>query len=140
MSLCQLTTRLSVLRPLALWCLDTFGEDSPMLVGVRLAAKKVHFHPIALSEEDPLTDLAGLAAPHDWDIVVVVAQTAELDSPHSGGTIAHAVDRFGGSATELDDWCGRRRSLRTLRGSLHLICLGMFDPPADLFDDPVTQI
>ncbi len=126
---CPLNARQSVLRPLALWCLDTFSEDHPMLVGIHLAADKVHFNPVQLSDEDPLTDLGGLAAPLDWDVLVVVATTSTLDSPHSGGTIAHAVDRFGGSATELDDWCGRRRSLHTLRGSLHSTMQAMFDHP-----------
>ncbi len=130
MSLQPLAPNLSVLRPLALWCLDTFGEDAPMLVGIQLADEHVRFHPVQLSD-DPLDDLAGLAAPSDWDVAVVVAHTETINSQRLSGTIAHAVDRFGSCATELDDDCGRRRSLRTVRGSLHSACLTLFVGPLD---------
>ena len=127
MSLQPLAPNLSVLRPLALWCLDTFGDDAPMLIGIGFDDEQVYFHPVELSIHDPLGDLAGLAAPSDWDVLVVVAEVRTLDGPRLGGTIAHAVDRLGGCATELDDGCGHRRSLRALRGSLHATCSALFD-------------
>ena len=126
---CHLNAHLSVLRPLAIWCLDTIGEDAPMLVGVQLAEGNVHFRPVQLSSNDPIADLSGLAAPSDWDALVVVTETTALNTTPANGVLAHAVDRFGGCATELDDACGHRRSLRTLRGSLHSTCLALFDPP-----------
>jgi len=126
MFLCQFSARTSLLRPLATWCLDTFGEDAPMLVGVRLGPDAVHFQPIQLGEDDPLNDLAGLAAPSDWDVAVVVAPAHSTELPH-GGVVAHAVDRDGSSATELDEFCGRRRPLKTIRGVLHTRCVELFD-------------
>ena len=73
-------------------------------------------------------DLSDLAAPEPWDVIVVVAETAEIESVTHPGTVAHAVDRQGSSATELDEWCGRRRSLRLVRGRLHDACLDVFRP------------
>jgi hypothetical protein len=127
MSPCPFPTYSSLLRPLALWCLDTFGEGPPMLIGVSLGGMAAHFQPIELCDEDPVDDMADLLAPDRWDVLVVVAPT-EAGSEIRGGTVAHAVDRFGASATELDDFCGRRRSLRMLRGRLHEACLEVFVP------------
>jgi hypothetical protein len=127
MSPCPLPTYSSLLRPLALWCLDTFGEGPPMLIGVTLGNENVHFQPVELHEADPIDDLSGLVAPEPWDVVVVVAPTDEIDLERHSGTVAHAVDRLGWSATELDEWCGRRRSLRTFRGRLHNACVKVFE-------------
>ena len=128
---CQLSAHSSLLRPVALWCLDTFGDDAPMLVGVGMGPDNVHFHPVQLSPDDPLADLAGLTAPDDWDVVVAVVPTRDTDAPYGDGVLAHAVDRFGASATEIDDWCGHRRPLRSARGRLHSLCESMFDPAPD---------
>ena len=125
MSLCPLSPATSVLRPLAMWCLDTFGDGPPMLVGVMLGADKVHMHPIELAD-DPLLDMTNLVAPDEWDFLVLVASATTIGSRFDGGTISHAVDRNGGSATELDEWCGRRRSLRLIRGQLHDACVAVF--------------
>jgi hypothetical protein len=129
MSPCPLSVYSGLLRPLASWCLDTFGEGPPMLVGVVLDAANVRFQPVELGEDDPLDDLADLAAPEPWDVLVVIAATADVDAHMRRGTVAHAVDRHGGSATELDEWCGRRRSLRARGGRLHDACLELFGPP-----------
>lgn len=99
-----------------------------MLIGVVLDAANVRFHPVELGEDDPIDDLADLAAPDPWDVLVVVAATSDVDSHMRHGTIAHAVDRLGGSATELDESCGRRRSLRAHGGRLHDACLELFCP------------
>lgn len=123
MAVCPLPTYSSLLHPLAAWCLDTFGEGPPMLVGVAFGDTQVRFHPIELCDLDPLHDLAGLIAPDDWDALVVIAPTCEAQRQTPNGTVAHAVDRTGRSATELDDPCGHRRSLHVLRGRLHDTCL-----------------
>ena len=99
-----------------------------MLVGVVLGDAKVQFHAVELAEADPIDDLADLAAPDPWDVLVVVASTAEIDGRLGHGIIAHAVDRFGASATELDESCGRRRTLRLVRGALHDACVEVFHP------------
>ena len=128
---CQLSTHSSLLRPVAQWCLDTFGDDAPMLIGVAMGPDKVSFHPVQLSCDDPLTDLAGLAAPIDWDVVVAVVPTRDVDAPYGDGILAHSADRHGASATEIDDWCGHRRPLRSARGRLHALCELMFDHPGE---------
>ncbi|MDW3177920.1 MAG: hypothetical protein R8J94_11070 [Acidimicrobiia bacterium] len=128
MSPCPLSAYAALLQPLANWCLDTFGDGPPMLIGVVLGDAKVHFHPVELDDEHPIDDLADLAAPDRWDVLVVVAPTAEIDCRVGRGTVAHAVDRFGASATELDEPCGRRRALRLVRGTLHDACIELFRP------------
>lgn len=99
-----------------------------MLVGVILGGDQVRLEPIELDETDPINDLADLAAPERWDALVVVAETVALDTTLGRGTVAHAVDRFTMSATEHDEWCGRRRSLRLIRGRLHDACVEIFQP------------
>lgn len=125
---CPFPAYAPLLRPLAAWCLDTFGEGPPMLVGVILGEVNVRFQPVELRESDPIDELADLAAPDPWDVVVVVADTTDLEIDLRRGTVAHAVDRLGASATELDEWCGRRRSLRVLHGRLHDACVEVFQP------------
>ena len=98
-----------------------------MLVGVSFAAEHVDFHPIELWEGDPISDLGSLVAPSAWDVIVVVASTERFDHRTPGGIVAHAVDRARQSATTLDEPCGRRRCLRTVRGQLHDACLALFD-------------
>ena len=128
MSPCPFSAYAGLLRPLATWCLDTFGGGPPMLIGIVLGEENVRFQPVELGPDDPVDDLADLAAPEPWDVIVVVAETAEIESVPQPGTVAHAVDRHGSSATELDEWCGRRRSLRLVRGRLHDACLDVFRP------------
>lgn len=128
MSPCPLPAYSSLLQPLASWCLDTFGEGPPVLVGVELGSPSVLFHPVELDDDDPIDHLADLAAPDRWDVLVFVADTGQLDDNMRRGTVAHAVDRLGCSATELDETCGRRRSLRHGRGRLHDACLEVFEP------------
>jgi len=127
MSLCQFSAHSAALHPIANWCLDTFGEGYPMLIGVSFAAEHVNFHPVELWEGDPLSDLESLIAPASWDVVVIVATTEQFNHRAAGGIVAHAVDRAGQTATTLDEPCGRRRTLRTLRGRLHDVCLALFD-------------
>lgn len=128
MSPCPLSAYSPLLHPLARWCLDTFGEGPPMLVGVVLGDDTVRFQPVELDEVDPIDDLADLAAPDPWDVLVVIASTAEIDGSSAAGTVAHAIDRYGASATELDEPCGRRRTLRLIRGRLHDACVELFHP------------
>lgn len=128
MSPCPLSACSGLLQPLANWCLDTFGEGPPMLVGVVFGGVTVTFHAVELDEADPVGDLAELAAPDPWDVLVVVAATSTIDGAFSTGVVAHAVDRFGASATELDEACGRRRTLRLVRGALHDACVELFRP------------
>ena len=116
---CPLSTHTALLRPIARWSLDTFGGDPPMLVGVSLANPKALFHPISLDPFDPVTSIDQLVAPTSWDLVVVIVEALETGSEVRDGIVAHAVDRAGRSATELDDWCGRRRALRSRHGRLH---------------------
>jgi len=99
-----------------------------MLVGVELGDPNVQFHAVELDDFDPIDDLADLAAPDSWDLVVVVAPTTETGDRIGLGTVAHATDRSGASATELDEACGRRRSLRLVRGALHDACVELFHP------------
>lgn len=115
-----------LLRPLTAWCLDTFGEGPPMLIGVTLHRSSVTFHPIELDDDDPVADLAGLAAPDPWDVLVILAPATELGGGRLEGIIAHAIDRFGSSATELDEASGRRRSLNAVGGPLHEAGLALF--------------
>lgn len=128
MSPCPLSVYSGLLQPLASWCLDTFGEGPPVLVGVVLGDANVRFHAVELDEADPIDDLADLAAPDPWDVLVVVASTVTMNGTPGRGIVAHAVDRFGASATELDESCGRRRTLRLVRGVLHDVCLELFHP------------
>lgn len=115
-----------------MWLLDTFGDGqpdvvgnhgAPMLVGVELGSPKVAFHPVLLDLMDPIDTMAGLVAPDSWDVVGVVLDAWDgLGRSHTG-RLAHCVDRDGRSATELDEWCGRRRSLRAVHGRLHDACM-----------------
>jgi len=116
----------SILGPLANWCLDTFAADAPMLVGVELGEDTFGLHPVHLDEADPLRDLAELVAPDDWDAAVVVLAAQDAHGGRMSGTLAHAVDRHGQSATYLDEDCGRRRPLYHARGRLHDRCHMLF--------------
>lgn len=120
---CPLGRNTALLRPIALWSLDTFGDDSPVLIGVDLGHPKVSFHPVFLDVDDPVDNLADFIAPETWDVVVVVAEARDVSSHRSHGLIAHAVDRAGETATELDQYCGQRRPLRSFGGRLHDACL-----------------
>lgn len=97
-----------------------------MLIGVEFASPHVQFHPVYLDEEDPLDTLVGLIAPRSWDVLAVVVEAYDTFGRVSSGVVSHCVDREGRSATELDEWCGRRRSLRTFRGRLHDACTELF--------------
>lgn len=106
-----------------MWLLDTFGDGPPMLVGVEFGHPKVRFHPVRLDPDDPLDTMAGLAAPDSWDVLGVVVEASDALGRAHAGAVAHCVDREGMSATELDESCGRRRSLRAVRGRLHDACM-----------------
>ena len=108
--------------------LDTFGDDPPMLVGVELASPNVSFHPVYLDEDDPIDTMAGLVAPDSWDLLAVVVEAFDTFGRVSSGVVSHCIDRDGRSATELDEWCGRRRSLRTFNGRLHEACKEVLIP------------
>ena len=120
---CPLSAHSALLRPVAMWLLDTFGDGPPMLVGVEFTSPKVKFHPVRLHASDPLDTMAGLTAPDSWDVVGVVVEARDALGRSHAGVVAHCVDREGRSATELDEACGRRRALRTVRGRLHDACL-----------------
>ena len=120
---CPLGRNTALLRPIALWSLDTFGDDAPLLIGVDLGHPKVSFHPVFLDEDDPVDNLADLIAPDTWDVIVVLAPARSVSSQRSQGVIAHVVDRAGQTATELDQSCGQRRPLRSFGGRLHAACL-----------------
>lgn len=126
MSPCPLSAYSGLLRPLATWCLDTFGEGPPILIGVIFGETNVRFQPVELDDDDPLADLRRLAAPDSWEVVVIVVSTTLLGARPANGIVAHAVDRFASSATELDEACGRRRSLHTIGGPLHDASLALF--------------
>lgn len=124
---CSQSIYRSILGPLVNWCLDTFGEDAPVLIGVHLGPEHMQLHHTELSIVDPIRDLASRRASDDWDVVIVVLETARIDGlPHSG-VVAHAMDRHGQSATVLDEQCGRRRPLRHPSGWLHRVTLSLFD-------------
>ena len=120
---CPLGQNTALLRPIALWSLDTFGDDAPVLVGVDLGHPKVSFHPIFLEFDDPIDTMAGLIAPDTWDVIVVIADALDVSARQIEGVIAHAVDRWGNTATEIDQYCGQRRPLRAVGGRLHDACL-----------------
>ncbi len=124
---CPLWTHTALLRPVAVWTLDSFGEDPPMLVGVELATPSVKFHPVYLDEADPLDTMSGLVAPDSWDLLSVVVEAHDAGGRLHNGVLAHVIDRAGRSATELDEWCGRRRSLRAFNGRLHDACTELFE-------------
>lgn len=126
MSPCPLSAYSGLLRPLAAWCLDTFGEGPPMLIGVVFGESNVVFQPVELDEHDPIDDLHTLAAPDPWEVLVIVVTTTQLGTRPSDGVVAHAIDRFGSAATELDEPCGRRRSLRSVGGPLHDASVALF--------------
>ncbi len=115
-----------MLGSLAAWCLDTFGDDAPMLIGVRLGDERAGFHPVQLGDIDPVEDLAGLRAPDDWDAAVVVVPAQQAHGARISGVLAHAVDRNSHSATYLDEPCGHRRALHAPTGILHDLCLALF--------------
>lgn len=123
---CKLSANASLLRPIALWSLDTFEQNTPVLIGVEFTSPKISFHPVVLAESNPFDTLAGLLAPPTWDVLVVVIDGFDLVSRVRSGVIAHCVDRSGQSATEMDDRCGRRRSLYSSGGILHTACLEIF--------------
>lgn len=122
---CPLWTHTALLRPIALWSLDTFGDDPPMLIGVEFGSSRVRFHPVFLDPEDPIDTMADLIAPDEWDVLAVVANAYDVSAQRTHGVIAHAVDRAGRAATELDQPCGQRRPLRSFGGRLHDACLEM---------------
>lgn len=123
---CHFWTNSPLLRPIALWSLDTFGGDTPMLIGVRFDQDHAQFTPVPLDPFDPVASMADLVIPDDWDVLAVVTGAHEAGSKVREGVLAHCIDRAGRSATELDDWCGRRRALRAVRGHLHDACLELF--------------
>ena len=97
-----------------------------MLIGVRFDTDRARFFPVPLDPFDPIASMADLVIPDDWDVLAVVTGAYEAGSRVSEGVLAHCVDRLGRSATELDDWCGRRRAMRVVRGHLHDACLEVF--------------
>ena len=124
---CPLSTNHALLRPIAIWTLDTYGDDPPMLVGVELGSPTVSFHPIYLDDEDPLVTIDSIVAPPSWDLVVAVVEAYDaFDRVHSG-QVVHCVDNEGRSATVMDDWCGRRRTLQAFTGRLHHACVAVLD-------------
>ena len=123
---CPLWTHAPRLRPVALWLLDTFGDDPPMLVGVQFTEPKALFFPVELDPADPMASMADLIVPDSWDVLAVVVETQEIGSASPDGVISHAIDRAGRSATELDERCGRRRKLHARNGKLHQACLELF--------------
>ncbi len=126
---CHSPNNASLLRPIALWTLDVFGDDAPMLVGVTFSEPKVNFEPVFLDPFKPFDSLAELAAPPTWDALTVVVDAEDIGSANLGyAIVAHTVDRLGRSATEADLYCGRRNSLQTIYGRLHTACLELFEP------------
>ena len=123
---CHSASNASLLRPIALWTLDVFGDDSPMLVGVSFAEPKVEFEPVFLDPFKPFVSLAELIAPPTWDALTVVVDAQDITGNLGDAIIAHTVDLAGRSATEADLYCGRRTTLRTLQGRLHTACLDLF--------------
>lgn len=124
---CHSPNNASLLRPIAIWTLDVFGEDSPMLVGASFTEPKVKFEPVFLDPFEPLASLAGLIAPPTWDVLTVIVDAHDLDGKLGDAIVAHTVDRAGRSATEADLYCGRRTTLRAFGGRLHSACLELFD-------------
>ena len=125
---CHSAANASLLRPIARWTLDVFGDDSPMLVGVSLVEPKAQFEPVFLHPFDPLSSLAEMLAPPTWDVLTLVVDGHDIAARSFGdAVIAHTVDRSGRSATEVDLYCGQQRSLSAVSGRLHTACLQVFD-------------
>jgi len=92
-----------LLSSIAWWCLDHLSEDAPLLVGVLPGEQTVELQHIELCPDDPIADLAQLAAPAPWEAIVVVwaPSVDPIACQHSPAVIAHAVDRRGNSHTEF---------------------------------------
>ncbi len=122
----------SLLAPISEWCLDTFEELSPLLVGAHFGAEQISFHPVELDPVDPLSDLCGLIADPDWDVVVLIVDVLHAhDGAHlwgiEEGQLAHGRDRTGASVTLLDLDRGPRRTLRQPHGTLRVAVDQLFD-------------
>ncbi len=126
---CPLWNHNRLLRPIAVWSLDTFGGEPPILIGCTLRERNARFIPVPLDPFDPVEAMADLIIPDEWDVLAVVTNTHDAGPRVRDGIVAHCVDRAGRSATELDEWCGRRRSLTTVGGRLHDACLELFSVP-----------
>ena len=106
-----------LLAPITEWCLDTFEELSPLLIGAHFGADNVSFIPVELDPVDPLSDLDGLMADPTWDVVVLIVDvlhTHDRSQPFGAqeGLLAHGCDRERLSITLLDVGRGPRRTLR----------------------------
>lgn len=124
----------AMLAPLASWALSTLDPSPPKLVGVEARGDVVTMHVIELDGRDPLSDLAQLVGPDEWDAAVVVSEATalRLGTPASARhvTVAHAVDRRNHGATEYRSRSGTTSSIRRSVGLLDELCRGLFDPPA----------
>ena len=106
-----------LLAPLAEWCLDTFDGLAPLLIGVEFRRETVALHPVELDSVDPISDLVGLTADPNWEVIVLIVDVVHigggraLNTPDAG-LVAHARNRVDFSATVFDYACGQRRTLR----------------------------
>ena len=120
-----------LLGPVTEWCLDTFDELAPLLVGVEFTSENACFHPVELDPVDPVSDLIGMRADPDWSAAIVIVDV--LHSPGQcgqdnidDGLLAFGCDRAGASTTRLDYPNGSRRVLRHPQGPLETVCQALF--------------
>lgn len=74
------------------WSLDHLTAHRAVLVGVEPGLDAAGFHVVPLSPEDPIADVASLAIPASWEILVVVLDHA-LVGGDSNARLAVGVDR-----------------------------------------------
>ena len=113
-----------LLSSIAWWCIDHLSDDAPLLVGVVPGEQTVELQHIDLCPDDPIADLAQLAAPAAWKAIVVVwaPSAAPVACQHSPAVIAHALDRRGNSHTELARGVGSAGGGRILVARLDAAC------------------
>ncbi|NNC79743.1 MAG: hypothetical protein HKN94_06265 [Acidimicrobiales bacterium] len=123
----------SMLAPLASWALNTLDATPPKLIGVELGDDVVSMQVIELEANDPLGDLANLAAPDSWSAIVVLAEATacRLGTPAAARHVqlAHAVDRLHHGATEYRSRSGTTASIRASLGRLDELCRGLICGP-----------
>ena len=76
----------------ARWCLEHLGAHAAALVGVSPGASTADFHIVPLCAADPIDDIASLAIPPSWIIVVVVVDGVLIGAPDRS-RLAVGVDR-----------------------------------------------
>ncbi len=125
----------ALFESIARWCLDHLPADPPCLVGVELGSHSMLVSRIELCPDDPVGDLGSLAAPDEWDLVVLTTATRASASTDRI-RVAHLTSRDGQTFTEIRSFGGATRSIRDSTGRIAEVCRALFRPPERCGDTP----